>query len=144
MTEIKYSAFVFIPKTTEVSLEDAERKIRTFFGEEKFPETNIEVFLSNDKFLNNFQLILKVDDWSIYIILNSDIYVSEEAIEIAEKYSLEDINRQASLKNCNSRFEVYSDTDPNMYYFNFYIWVVELLCEYEGALAFDPISFYFM
>jgi hypothetical protein len=144
MIELTYSALVFIPKTTEILLEDTKNKFFTFFNSEKFPEENIQILLSKNEFIDISQIELKINSWFLYITLNYDPYVSKEAIEIAEKYIFEDHDRKASLENCNSRFEVYSDPDPNMDYFNFYVWVVELLCEYKGAVAFDPQSLYFI
>jgi hypothetical protein len=139
MNEIEYSALILMPQVSELSFEKLRQKIISFFNKKSFPEVDINIFDKDVQF-GKVQLCLKKNDWSIDISYNNEPYVLEEAIEISEKYSSEDSDRQLFLEKCNSRFEIYSNPDPNMDYFNYYMWILGIFSEYEGVIIFDPQS----
>jgi hypothetical protein len=41
---------------------------------------------------------------------------------------------------CNRRIATHADDDPNMDYFNDYIFVLEALESFDGLILFDPVA----
>lgn len=75
--------------------------------------------------------------WAFYLCLNSEPWVIQESREIAQALP-EDLAVAVAITRCGRRIEVSSDPDPNMDYFNDYIFVVEVLQSFEGVITVDP------
>ena len=122
----QYSAFVLCPSYANASLEQAESKLRNFFEE----TTERIVRQKHNK------LLLMIGDWSLRLHFNSEPYVLEESKELAQYYAANRADKDL-IAACASRFEIISDLDPEGNYFNYYVFVVELLEQFAGAITFD-------
>jgi hypothetical protein len=83
-------------------------------------------------------ITITIEDWQMRISANGDPYVLEEAQEIAAKHLEPDDPNRAILATHGFRLEISCDEDLNMDYFNCYIYVLEALSEFPGAIVFDP------
>jgi hypothetical protein len=81
---------------------------------------------------------ITVEDWQLRISANGDPYVLEEAQEIAAEHLEPDDPKRVALATYGFRLEISCDEDPNMDYFNYYIYALEALSEFSGAIVFDP------
>ncbi|MGB0389173.1 MAG: hypothetical protein ACPGWR_30490 [Ardenticatenaceae bacterium] len=131
----QYSAFILFPSKSDVSLEQAEHKLRVFFEDE---DKSAEISFPTGRIVRKKQnhLLLIVEKWSLRIHFNSEPYVLEESKELAEYYAAERPDKEV-IASCASRLEIISDLDPNGDYFNYYVFVVELLDQFSGAITFD-------
>jgi hypothetical protein len=127
-----YIALILLPDNTNASLEKAKLKLIEYFNHNYFANYNVRIAIKEGK------LILTVDEWSMFITVNSEPYVLVEAQEIAELFATENDPNKNALATYSARFELSSAPDPNMDYFNDYVFVIENLCEFTGAVAFDP------
>ncbi len=83
-------------------------------------------------------ITITVEDWQLQISANGDPYVLEEAVEIAAAHLEPEDPKRAILATYGFRLEISCDEDPNMDYFNYYIYALEALSEFPGAIVFDP------
>ena len=121
-----YNAFVLCPRYSNASVELAESQFRHFFE-----ETSERIIREGHN-----KLVLKVNDWSLRVHFNSQPYVLEESKELAQYYAANRADKDL-IAACASRFEIISDLDPEGNYFNYYVFVVELLEQFAGAITFD-------
>ena len=80
------------------------------------------------------------EDWLMRVYTNHEPHVLVESQEIAAAYMEPDDPRQAALATYGFRLEVSCDTDPDMDRFNYYVYVIEALASFPGAIVFDPTT----
>jgi len=84
------------------------------------------------------QIALRSNDgWELRISLEDAPHAASEAQEIAENFEMEEADR-AILKTSISYLSTAADPDPNMNYFNEYVFVLEVFEQYPGLYLFDP------
>ncbi len=83
-------------------------------------------------------ITITVADWQLRISANGDPFVLEEAQEIAATHLEPEDPKREILATYGFRLEISCDEDPNMDYFNYYIYALEALSEFPGAIVFDP------
>lgn len=83
-------------------------------------------------------ITITVEDWQLRISANGDPDVLEESQEIAATHLEPEDPKRAILATYGFRLEISCDEDPNMDYFNYYIYALEALSEFPGAIVFDP------
>jgi hypothetical protein len=143
-----YQAFILLPANCEVSLNDIEDYVWRFYSRLNIPEERWRVRMENSA------VLLTVDSWNLYLGINREAWVIEEAAEIAEALqqgkmhaaSPECLERahNAPLATYSVRIEISSDEDPNMDYFNEYIFAIESLEHLPGSVPLDPQAQMFM
>lgn len=133
---MSYQALILIAPGYQVSLKDVEMKLVNFFKNNSSQQSMRTQYREN-------KLILTFDDWSLYINLDSEAYVLQESLEMANIFGQNHPER-AIIATCDSRFEINSDSDESMDHFNDYVLVLEQLCSIPKAFAFDNASQDFM
>ncbi len=78
-------------------------------------------------------------DWNCYLTLNTKSYVLAESAEMAERFGT-DRGDATRIATCKSRIEVSSDDDPPMDHFNDYIFTLEAIAQFPGAVIFENAS----
>jgi hypothetical protein len=124
-----YQAFVMLPTEHSPSPDLVKQQIQQRFDLAN-PLAQIEI--------EPDYITITVEDWQMRVCANSDPSVLEEAQEIAAKHLEPDDPKQAALVTYGFRLEISCDEDPNMDYFNCYIYVLEALSEFPDAIVFDP------
>lgn len=125
--EVSYKALVLLPPTSSASIEEAEDKLRTFYRNNECDviiqrcETVIDVIIGG---------------WTCSVHLSSEPYVLVESQEMAELFAAARPD-QEEIATCNRRFEVVVGTDPNMDYFNDYLFVLQALESFSGAKVWE-------
>lgn len=116
------SKVVLLPPTSSASIEEAEDKLRIFYRNDgcdviiQRRETAIEVIIG---------------EWTCCIYLSSESHVLEESQEMAELFAAARPDKE-EIATCNRRFEVIG-TDPNMDYFNDYLFVLQALESFSSV-----------
>jgi len=127
-----YKAFILIAPGYHVSLKDVEMKLVNFFNNNSSQQTMSTLYREN-------KLILTLDDWSLYVNFNSEPYILQESLEMANTFGQNHPER-AIIATCDSRFEINSDSDESMAHFNDYVLALELLSSISRVFAFDNSS----
>lgn len=127
-----YRAFILLPAHNAPSIERVKHELQQVFDRVEAP-TRIEITDPNC-------LTLSIADWQIRIYTNGDPSVLVEAQEIAAAHLEPDDPRQATLPTYDFRIEIGCDPDPRMERFNYYVYVLETLNNFPGAIVFDPTT----
>lgn len=124
MSQPVYQAFLLLTPEAELTVADVQDILRSI----------------NDRWqisLHERGVIVNSDEWEIHIALNEEPWVRDESQEIAT--ALEDFPEAREIEQCDRRWEVHSHTpDPEMDYFNDYLFIVERLSRFPGVIAVDP------
>lgn len=132
-----YQAMILLPTKNTVTRIAIEQKLLDLFTEPVLNVKNLEIKSSEVFHSTQVEAFeLHYDFFTFRFWLNSESYVIEEAQEM-----LENIASTDKSIIYDTRIEIASDDDPNMDYFNHYLWIVEELSTFEGAVAFDPTAF---
>jgi hypothetical protein len=139
---MSYNAFILLPSVASVSPEGVLNRIQDFYRalcREGQPPARFEN--------RHGEVTLIIEGWSLRVILDHGEHVIEEAAEIVEDLEagrltaseprLLDQAKAIGLGSYTARLDISSDDDPNMDYFNDYIFVIEALNAIPGAVAFD-------
>jgi hypothetical protein len=124
-----YQAFVMLPTENSPSPDLVKQQIQQRFDLAN-PVAQIAIEPNH--------ITITVEDWQLRIATNGDPYVLIESQEIAAAHLESDDPKQAELATYGFRLEISCDEDPNMDYFNYYIYVLEALSGFPGAIVFDP------
>jgi hypothetical protein len=77
--------------------------------------------------------------WDIRLHLDEDAHVAAEAKEFPNVFP--ECPRSLEIARCSRRVEIASPgRDPNIKYFNDYVFVLQALEEFQGVILFDPVS----
>lgn len=79
------------------------------------------------------------NEWSLYITWEDEPHVLLESKEIAERF-VSDEQDQAVIGQIAQRIEIGADPDPEMIYFNDYVFLLEVIDEFSGLYVFDPYT----
>ncbi len=119
--DIYYEAFGLLEPDSNFSMDVAAGRLAA-----QFPGWALRYEGSN--------ISLASGNWTIRLFLNSEASVIEESREIAQILP----GMAAAIARCNRRVEVSSAPDPNMDYFNDYVFVIHVLESFEGVITLDP------
>jgi hypothetical protein len=131
---MKYTAFALVPSDTDTSLRQAETYIREFYAQQSHAASGTIQIVSQDE-----TLTIHLDSWRMFVVYNCEPYVLEESKDIAEMLSRRH-PEMMKLQGYGCRFELWSDEDPNMDYFNEYLFVLEQLSKIPEAVLVDHQS----
>jgi hypothetical protein len=131
--KLSYQALILLPSDTDASLQKAETELHAFFDKLKGDKLR-GVHIQSET--QNSWVVLTINGWKLFIRLSTATGNQEESQEIADRLGTQ-CPVDLRLKPYGARFEITSDPDPNMDYFNDYVFVVEALSSFEGAVALD-------
>ncbi len=119
-----YQAFILLPADSDATIERARRKLEIYFADDEDRDIFFETAEN--------RLTMTIDDWNLYVDLNSKPYVIEESKDLARIFAAERAD-QDEIAACSIRLEISADEDEDMYYFNDYLEAAETLGEFKGA-----------
>jgi phosphoribosylaminoimidazole carboxylase (NCAIR synthetase) len=124
-----YQAFVMLPTENPPSLDLVKQHIHQRVDGANPPA---RIAIESD------YITITVEDWQLRIAANCAPDVLVEAQEIAAKHLEPEDPKRTMLATYGFRLEISCDEDPNMDYFNYYIYALEALSGFPGAIVFDP------
>jgi hypothetical protein len=140
---MSYRAFILLPADTDASIEQAASKLKDFFNNTSWQVNTVSMQIQ----IEDGVLLLVGDKWTMEIGLASGSQVLEVAKEIAEDLANGKLNayepalfeqaKALDLKTYSYRFELQSSADPDMLYFNDYLFTVDVLRTFKGAVPFE-------
>lgn len=117
-----YKALILLPSDTDASIDGARRVLEDFYAD----DAGDVAFETSEN-----RLTVTIDDWNCRIALNSRPSVLEESQEMASHFP--DRADKDQIASSGVRFEVTTDDDAEMDFFNDYILIIEKLGEFKGA-----------
>lgn len=124
--EVSYKALILLPPTSSASIAEAEDKLRTFYRND-----------GCDAIIQRHETVIEViiGEWNCCVYLSSEPHVLVESQEMAELFAAARPDRE-EIATCNRRFEVIG-TDPNMDYFNDYLFVLQVLESFPSVKVWE-------
>lgn len=126
---MSYSQMVLLCSSEAIDLDQIERRLAADIP-------GVGLYRSAIPGRSEF-LELTWDDWGIAVGYESGDVVAEESQEIAQAYAEFRPDREA-IAQCRQRIVVNSAPDPEMEHFNDFVFVLESLEKFPGAVLFDP------
>jgi hypothetical protein len=127
---MSYEAFILLPPNSAASLEQAEVRLLNFYK-------NNERSVKTQRYEKKLDLI--IDGWICHIYLNRQPHVLAESKEMAETFASDRADKIA-ISGCDRRFEIICQPDPDLDYFNDYLFVLEELGSLDGAKTWEGIT----
>ena len=124
---MSYKAYIFLPDISTVNLGEVKSILSNSFRDD---ERSVSIKKDDDK------VALLIEDWKCSIYSNADASVLEEAIELAENFARNQVEKD-EIKNCSKRLEVMCDEDPEMDFFNDYLTVIQELGNIKNAKVWE-------
>jgi hypothetical protein len=129
-----YTAFVFLPIDTRLSLTDVELRLRAFFADSQHP-ANRAVHIQRQSDCIN----VTRDRWSLYI--STDCWSPAQLDSQTIASHLAQMRPELVCKMpYGCRLEIFSDKDRMLEYFNDYALVVEHLARLPDAIVYDYVA----
>ena len=132
MAYTPYKLLVFIPPLSSVTLEEVVEKLRTKFASQK-----VSIARSGEK------VVIKRESWSLNVYWEDEPHVLEEAQEIADHFANHRPDKDV-IASSQRRLTTAGDPDPNMDYFNDYVWMIEAFEAIPEFIIFDANNGKFM
>lgn len=133
MASTFYSYLAFLTPASDANLIVLKNNLKNFYAKPVI-ENKPEIILDDNQIT-----ILFEDDYRLYIAFSEEIYVNEEALELAQESEL-DWNENAvdktKLESCQKRFEIWGDDDFDMDYFNDSLFVIEEIEKFDDVIIF--------
>src|SRR4051794_32204474 len=104
-----YQAFILLPSDSDVTIEEARRKLEIYFADDEDRDIFFETAEN--------RLTMSIDDWNLYVDLNSKPYVLEESKDLARIFAADRADKD-EIAACGIRLEISADEDEDMNYFN--------------------------
>jgi hypothetical protein len=124
-----YESLVLIHPDTPATSAALAAELRRFYQRIQASPTIVKC--------SDSSLELRFSDCVFYITHDRSPHVVEESAEIAEEFGAE-TGKQDRIAACSSRFDIHSDEDPEMNYFNDFLYVIESSQSLGEVYAFDP------
>jgi hypothetical protein len=130
-----YSSLALLPPDITTTLTE----LQSLF-EAKFANWN-QATVGTGTWEHNGHLFISitVDNWQLRVSYSNEPHVIIESQDIARIFAKERDDKDI-IASCASRFEVSSDDDANIEYFNAYVFVLEVLETIDGAILIDTIG----
>ena len=122
-----YKTSLLIPDRYELTFSDLVEKIKKRFS--KMIDREIEISGTNT-------IILHHGEWFLDIYWEDEPHVLIESEEIARLFA-SDRSDRSTIAACSRRITTAGQPDPNMNYFNDYVYVLEVLEGMPGLFVFD-------
>jgi hypothetical protein len=121
-----YRLLVMLADDTDFTLEEFEKRLK-----KNKPLSEAKVERDGDS------IKITIDKFSFDIGVSSEPSVVEESAEIAAQFA-SDRKDKSKIAACKRRIEFESHDDPNLDYFNDYLFVTEEIEAFKGVYIFDP------
>lgn len=124
---MSYKALVLLPPTSSTSIEEVKDKLRTFYKNDE-----------RDVIVQQHETVIEIviRGWTCSVHLSSEPHVLIESQQMAEIFAAARLDKD-EIATCNRRFEVISEPDPNIDYFNDYIFILQALESFPGIKIWD-------
>jgi hypothetical protein len=123
-----YRALCMISHSSTVTLADVESALWRNYNAK---QSDVSVKLVETG------LCVDIAGWKLRVQLNAKPWVAEESREIAQQFGQNRPDRNI-LSMAARRFEVSSDPDPDMDYFNVYVGIIEAIESIADVVCFEP------
>jgi hypothetical protein len=123
-----YAIDVLIPPSNTLTFEDIAIKIRDHLAGISDSPT---VIIESDR------MKVQRDEWELRIYWEDKPHVLEESREIAKRFAQGRADADV-IASCKFRITTAADPDPDMTYFNDYVFVLEALESIKNIYIFDP------
>ncbi len=130
-----YESLVLIHPDTPITSAAFASELRRYYERSEQPPTIVECSES--------RLEIRFTDCIFYVDHDRSAHVVEESAELAEEFG-EDTGKQDRIAACTSRFDIRADDDPDMNYFNDYLYIVESCQRLGEVYPFDTSSATFL
>jgi len=124
---MSYTAQILIPSAEDASIEALHEFFVDFYSDAE------DVSVSSEE----TKITIQINDWKCTVAFNTSESVLVESREMAEFFA-KDRPDQSEIAKSEARFEVATDADMEMDYFNDYVEIVEQLESYDNAKVFEP------
>lgn len=135
MAHTFYNHIAFIAPSSNASILALKNNLATFH-EKPAIKNKAKIELNGEKISIIFD-----DGYRFYIVLSDEEYVNIEAGEIVE-FRIKELDWNENpfdkdkLKTCNKRFEIWGDKDFDMDYFNDFLYIMEVIEEFDDLIIF--------
>jgi hypothetical protein len=127
-----YETSILIHPSTPVTRDELLNSISQFYGKSKGVAPQIAARGTSG-------IRIQFPGFGFSIVKDGASHVIEEAKEISTRYGTA-TGKQHRISDCNTRFDVQGDDDPDMDYFNDYLYIIEAAQKLGEAYAFDNAS----
>lgn len=129
-----YSTLVLIPEGHEITLPQVFERLQ-----QRFIEAGMPTVAWHDPvaWYDSRHVVVQQDDWKLHLYFEDEAHVKEEAQELAEDLIQDEQDRKL-VSSSKSRIAIFGDPDPEMMYFNEYLFVLEEMEKFLGLYIFDP------
>lgn len=127
-----YQAFILLPAGSDVSIEAVYRELENSFFDDD-DERDVSFETAEDR------LTMTIDDWNLYVYLDSEPYVAEQSRELADSFA-KDRPDKDEIAASSIRLEISSDDDDSLEYFNDFLLTAEILGQFKGAKVWEGAS----
>jgi hypothetical protein len=127
-----YETSILIHPSTPVTRDELLNSISQFYGKSKGVAPQIAARGTSG-------IRIQFPGFGFSIVKDGASHVIEEAKEISTRYGTA-TGKQHRISDCNTRFDVQGDDDPDMEYFNDYLYIIEAAQKLGEAYAFDNAS----
>lgn len=124
-----YRVSLLIPPDNLLSFDEIVHKLETHLRSRSPKPLQVVVEGQN--------LILRRDHWSLKVYWEVNERIKDESEDIAEKFASERPDKHV-IAACNRRITTAGDPDPNMDYFNEFVYVLEVFEQLANVYMFDP------
>jgi hypothetical protein len=131
MSYVPYTLLIIIPNRLNLTFDDVVSTLESFFARIKEPHTIVRV---SDKRVDVQNT--KIDKWALRVEWQDDDLVQEEIQEFADAFAKERDDYKL-IATCKQRIYTGGDDDPNMDYFNTYVWTINAFERIPGVIIFD-------
>lgn len=127
-----YEAFILLPPDSEATIEAVRRALEKLFADD---ERDIRFDTAENR------VTVMIDDWNLYVFLNSEPYVAEQSRDLAESFA-DDREDKDEIAACSIRLEITTDDDEEeMDFFDDFLLAAEGLGqEFKGAKVWEAAS----
>ena len=130
-----YQCLVLLDPDTQITTEQLALELRRFYAGNSRAPLEIAVSAQN--------VILRWPEYTLKVATSSLPYVLEESSDLADKCGATH-PAQGRIARCHTRFEIVGDDDPDIDYFNDYLFVGETLRRLGVVYRFDQASTEFL
>jgi hypothetical protein len=131
MGYVPYSLLIIIPNHLNLTFDDVVSALESFFAQIREPHTIVRI---NEKRVDIQNT--KIDQWALSVEWQDDDVVQEEMRSFADSFAKERDDYDL-IATCRQVINTGGDDDPNMDYFNTFVWTINAFERIPGVIIFD-------
>ena len=132
MGYVPYSLWIIIPNHLNLTFDDIVSTLASFFSTINEPHSIVRI---SDKRVDVRNT--KIDQWNLSIEWQDEDWKQEEMRWLADT-SAKERGDYELIATCKQSMTTGGDDDPNMDYFNTYVWMINAFESIPGLIIFDP------